>query len=85
MTTMTPTMDSSNVIPFKNIGTFVEELTAWAGEKEGVFSAEKVTNDLWRASLTIHNGTQTLVKDGDTFNNAVLALWRTTCKLAQGM
>jgi hypothetical protein len=84
MTMTNPTMDT-NVVPFKNIGTFVEELAAWAGDKEGYFGVQKVNEDLWRASLTIDNDARTLVKDGDTFNNAVLALWRTTVKLAQGM
>lgn len=77
MTMTTQTEDDSNVIPFKNIGVFIENLTGFAGKHGGLVGLRQEGPEQWFATITFKKENRSMECEGDTFNSAVLNLWRT--------
>lgn len=74
--TMTETGESTNVIPFKNIGVFIEELASFAGRHDGLVSVRQAGPEQWFAAINFTKEKRSMEEEGDSMNGAVLQLWR---------
>jgi hypothetical protein len=82
MNTVTKTQET-NVVQFKNIGHFIEQLTEFAGKHKGYVAIRAEGPEQWFASLIFKEQGRTLEKEGDTFNTAVLSLWRAAVRIGR--
>lgn len=73
---MTEQEEQSNVIPFKNIGVFIEELASFAGKHGGLVAVRQEGPEQWFAAINFTKEKRSMEHEGDTMQNAVLQLWR---------
>lgn len=70
------TESSSNVVPFRNISQFIEQLVEFAGKHKGIVSFRAENENEFEATLSFPEQNKSLVVSGESFHEAALSLYK---------